>query len=130
MMWTQFWDMNSGGGRKEDFGMCYIEAPVDEARIIFYNRFGHNPDRVSCTCCGADYSIDESESLEQATGYDRGCDYDDTGYVEKHCGESYRPYVAMSDYIARPDIYVIPADKIAADERTGDVPQEGYVWHS
>ena len=72
-MWTQFWDMRSGGGKKEKWEMIYIEAPAEEAKIIFYNRFGHSPDRVTCTCCGADYSIDEHEDFAQLTGYHRGC---------------------------------------------------------
>lgn len=69
-VWTQFWDMHSGGGLKEDFSMLYIEAPKDEAISVFYSRFGHNPHRVSCTCCGADYSI-TSDNLQQLTGYHR-----------------------------------------------------------
>jgi hypothetical protein len=72
-MWTTFWDMHSGGGSKEPHEMIYIEAPKDEAKVIFFNRFGHNPERVTCTCCGADYSINEHESLAQATGFHRGC---------------------------------------------------------
>ena len=74
-MWTQFWDMHSGGGQKEDVAMIFIEAPEDEAKLVFYNRFGHNPERVTCTCCGSDYSISESESLEQLTGFHRNCKY-------------------------------------------------------
>lgn len=73
-MWTQFWDMHSGGGTKEaPYERIYIEAPRDEAEVIFYNRFGHNPNRVSCTCCGEDYSIDEHEDLAQLTGFHRNC---------------------------------------------------------
>lgn len=74
-MWTRFMDMHSGGGLKEGYGYIYIEAPCDEAKVIFYNRFGHSPDRVSCTCCGEDYSIDEYPSIEKATAYERGCRY-------------------------------------------------------
>lgn len=72
-MWTHFWDMHSGGGLKEPQQHIYIEAPEAEARVIFYNRFGHNPDRVSCTCCGPDYSIEEEPDLAQLTGYHRNC---------------------------------------------------------
>lgn len=72
-MWTRFMDMHSGGGNKEKWAHIYIEAPEDEARVIFYNRFGHNPERVSCTCCGEDYGISSGESLSQLTGFDRGC---------------------------------------------------------
>jgi len=68
-------DMHSGGGQKEEWPFIIIEAPEDEARVIFYNRFGHNPERVTCTCCGEDYSISEEDSLEQATAYDRNCEH-------------------------------------------------------
>lgn len=73
MTWTHFWDMNSGGGSKETWQHIYIEAAEAEAKVIFYNRFGHNPERVSCTCCGEDYSISEGPSLAQLTGYHRHC---------------------------------------------------------
>ena len=71
--WTTFWGMHSGGGLKEPYHYIFIEAPEEEAKIIFYNRFGHSPDRVSCTCCGADYSISESKTLAEATAGHRGC---------------------------------------------------------
>lgn len=63
--WTRFYDMCSGGGIKESpYEYIYIEAPEEQAKIIFYNKFGHNPERVSCTCCGSDYSISKYSSLE------------------------------------------------------------------
>lgn len=68
-------DMHSGGGCKEDFAYCYIEAPRRQAEAIFYAMFGHNPYRVTCSCCGSDYSVSESETLEEATAYDRGLRY-------------------------------------------------------
>ena len=73
-MWTRFWDMHSGGSLKEKpYSHIYIEAPKEEACLIFFNRYGHNPNRVTCTCCGEDYSIDTHESLAQLTGFERGC---------------------------------------------------------
>lgn len=73
-MWTRFMDMHSGGGCKEPpYDKILIEAPEDEARRVFYAKFGHNPERVTCTCCGEDYSITESPTLSDATAYDRGC---------------------------------------------------------
>lgn len=72
MTWTQFWDMNSGGGPKLEWSMIYIEAPEEEAKSVFFARFGNNPERVSCTCCGDDYSISEYETLEEATAFHRG----------------------------------------------------------
>src|SRR5437762_7548993 len=80
--WTRFADMYSGGGLKEKWEYIYIEADEEMAKIIFYNRFGHNPERVTCTCCGKDYSISSNKSLAQLTGFDRNCAYDDNGYLE------------------------------------------------
>lgn len=130
MVWTQFWDMNSGGSQKESFSQCFIEAPVEEAKVIFYNRFGHSPERISCSCCGDDYSISEYESLEQATAYHRGCDFDKDKkeHVERPSKDSWRKYVTLEDYIKNNDVCVIRADQIKAGEREGDLPQQGYVW--
>ena len=77
-MWTTFWDMHSGGEQKEKFSLCFIEAPEKEAISVFYSRFKHNPERVTCTCCGGDYSISENISLAQATGFHRGCGHLET----------------------------------------------------
>lgn len=74
-MWTRFMDMHSGGGSKEDWAYIYIESSEEKAKTIFYNRFGHNPERVTCTCCGEDYSISEEEDLEQATAHERNCEF-------------------------------------------------------
>jgi hypothetical protein len=74
MVWTSFWDMHSGGGQKDTFAKAYIEAEREQAIAVFYRRFGHNPERVTCSCCGPDYSIDEHLTLEQATAYHRNCD--------------------------------------------------------
>jgi ribosomal protein S27E len=58
-------DMASGGNIKEKYEFIYIEAPEEEAKIIFYNRFDHSPTRVSCTCCGEDYWIKSGEELSK-----------------------------------------------------------------
>lgn len=72
-MWTQFHDMHSGGGQKLYWARIYIEADAEEAKIIFQNMFDRNPERVTCTCCGGDYSINSHEDLAQLTGFERGC---------------------------------------------------------
>ena len=132
MTWTHFWDMHSGGGKKEPpYEHIYIEAPEDEAKVVFYNRFGHNPERISCTCCGEDYSISESETLDQLTGYHRGCRYDtdERQYVEEPGTESYaREHITLDTYRAKPDALFIEASEIVDDERVGEVPTEGWVW--
>ena len=154
-MWTHFWDMNSGGGRKEPYAHIYIEAPEDEAKVIFYNRFGHNPERITCTCCGEDYSILSDEDFAQLTGYHRGCD---SGYVledgsvvghdefykasfprrrelnamfryfERPSARWKREYQTVDEYKANDNVLVINADDILDRERHGAVPEQGYVW--
>ena len=78
-MWTHFMDKYSGGGQKLDWEHIFIEAAEAEAKVIFYNHFKRNPERVTCTCCGDDYRISEHEDLALATAlataYERGCDY-------------------------------------------------------
>lgn len=128
-MWTQFMDMHSGGGSKEKWEYIYIEAPESEARTIFYNRFGHNPERVTCTCCGEDYSITEYESLEQATAFERGCRYSDASgkWVEgpRHSNREYR---TLDEYKKGDRVLFICDGEIAPDEREGDIPSQGYIW--
>ncbi len=165
--WTQFHDMHSGGGSKEKWDRVYIEAPKAEAVAVFFNRFGHNPSRVSCACCGEDYSITESESLGQATAYDRHCEFawfrpdgsecerDEAwtrgvgtaagytdGYVERQrqqemeirqrCGtaddDPWGLYQALEEYCAREDVLIIQAGEIKPEERSADIPEQGYVW--
>lgn len=141
MPWTRFGDMNSGGGRKEDFAILYIEAPEAEAKVIFYKRFGHNPERVSCTCCGQDYTVEESETLSEATAYDRGCHYDSKAgsYVERAAERSYgNKYIALEDFIASKEringifrgetVDFIFATDIKPEDRIGEIPRQGYVW--
>ena len=164
--WTLFWDMHSGGGTKEgNYDRIYIQAPQAEAEVIFYNRFGHSPNRVSCTCCGADYSISESPTLEKASGFHRNCAYAyldangvevpeseawvrgkgvkdgyTSGYVERRnssIDKYYRtveeakkakPYLTLDQYRTLKSVLIIPDDEIKPEERTGEVPEQGYVW--
>lgn len=130
--WTHFHDMHSGGGLKEKFSHIFIQAPEKEAKVIFYKRFGHNPERISCTCCGEDYAISEHQSLEQATGFERGCKFDNdaNAYVEEPSTDEWMSnvYITLDEYKARPDVLVISANEIKGDERKGDVPAQGYVW--
>lgn len=157
MVWTHFWDMHSGGRQKEPYGHIYIEAPEAEAMVIFFNRFGHNPVRVTCTCCGEDYSVYEGEDLAQLTGFQRGCrpletprdpktglyKNDDPIIKAKYYYEegeeppegysfverAYRePYLTLDKYLAQGDVLAIHAAEIRADERTGELPEQGYVW--
>lgn len=124
-------DMHSGGRRKLDWSHIYIEAPEEEAKIIFYNIFDRNPDNVTCSCCGCDYSTDENPTLEDATGYDRGClwvkNKSEGGgghYIDEPDPErmSYRPYMKLSDYIKT--VKVIWFNEIKSEEREGQLPDD------
>ena len=158
-MWTHFWDMHSGGGTKEPpYYHIFIEAEEDEAKQVFYNRFGHNPDRISCTCCGEDYSITSKESLAQLTGYHRGCRslevpkdpkthllMNDDPVIKTHLyleenekipkgyklSQNYpliRKHIPLEKYCELSTILVIKSDEIKDEERIGDIPEQGYIW--
>ena len=127
MAWTRFMDMHSGGRQKEDFSLCFIEAPEAEAKVIFYNRFGHSPDRITCTCCGEDYSVNaEKATLAQSSGYDRNCKWDSKKkwYVKATSKE----HLTVAEFRKRDNVCIVKKADIKDEERIGEVPQEGYVW--
>ena len=97
-VWTKFWDMCSGGKEKEKWEIIYIQASEDEAKVIFYNRFGHNPERVTCTCCGEDYSISSESDIHELTSYhQRGCE--------------------LEEYMQKKDVLFIFSDGVKMEER-------------
>jgi hypothetical protein len=114
--------MHGGGGQKTDYSKIYIEAPEEEARSVFYSRFGINADRVSCTCCGPDFSVSEYETLDAATEYERSEPVPDSQEFE------YRVTRSVEEYIKDPGIKVIYADEITGPEKCFIVPVQGYVW--
>jgi hypothetical protein len=129
-MWTRFMDMHSGGGQKEKWAYIYIEAPQSEAELIFYNRFGHNPNRVTCTCCGDDYAISEGETLAEVSAYDRGCGYENGAWVERTSIEKWaKPYQTVEEFVKDDDFLFIYAADVKPEWRTGELPEQGYIWH-
>lgn len=130
-MWTRFMDMHSGGSRKEEWEYIYIEAFEEEAKVIFYNRFGHDPEQVTCFCCGDDYSISESETLESVTAYDRGCRWDKekNKYVDEADNRrSWEVYQTLKEYKKGKSALFIFESDIEDDERIDDLSDEGYEW--
>lgn len=130
MAWTHFRDMHSGGGTKEgDYEHIFIEAPQDEAEVIFYNRFGHNPNRVSCACCGEDYSIRDYETLEEASAYHRGAEFvNGQDGPQQGVAYAWQNYVVLDDYVKHNDVLVIRSNEVTAKERKGKLPQQGWIW--
>ena len=134
--WTHFHDMHSGGSQKLDWGHFFIEAPKAEAEVIFQNRFGRNPNRVTCTCCGEDYAVRDHSTLEQASGFERGCLWEGEGYVEKPDTRSFRGngYKTLEEYLksgggSKGQIpLVIRKDEIKPEEREGTLRPEGFIW--
>ncbi len=63
-MWTALRDTHAGGIQKLEWKWVVIEADEDEATSVFFSRFGINPNRVSCTCCGSDFSIWDDFDLD------------------------------------------------------------------
>lgn len=110
-MWTQFYDMNSGGGQKEKWSIICIELPEETAKVYFYNRFGHSPNRVSCTCCGEDYSTSTGDTLEDLTHWERR-------YTS----------MTLEQFERQSDVLIIRKKDIDPALCEGDVPEQGYVW--
>lgn len=80
---TRFMDMHSGGFLKTPYTHIYIDEPLNEAIKTFKDLFKQDPDAVACTCCGSNFVYEEYESLEEATAYDRGAEWNDHGYDYK-----------------------------------------------
>ena len=87
----------------------YIEAPEPEARRVFKSLFDRDPDNVTCDCCGEDYSVSESDDLEQATGYHRHCPFDGVArkWVTSPGSEP------LDEYLKREDVKVVRATEIS-----------------
>ena len=92
--WFHFMDMSSGGGSKTAFEHVLIQAANEsDAAAIFEQRLERDPYNVTCDCCGADYSINEYDTLDAATAYNRRC----------HTGNP----VALDEYLQRKDVLVL-----------------------
>lgn len=98
MTWTCFMDTHSGGSLKLEWQYIYIEAPLEEAIAFFQKHLGRDPTYVTCGCCGNDYAIsEEGEDLAQATGHERGCEFDGEIYLESGCRHA--TYLTLAEYI-------------------------------
>lgn len=76
--WTHFWDMHTSGVSKLQWEHVFIEADEDTARKMFAEAFGRHADDSACSCCGEDFSVSESPTLADATGFHRHLVYGST----------------------------------------------------
>jgi len=112
-IWTQFSDAHTMGYKKTPYEDIYIEAPKEIAEEIYKERFGKSVWSMWCECCGHGYSINEYDSLEQATAYDRNCLFHEglERWLEepKHPNARYRDdqHKTVEEYALRPDILII-----------------------
>jgi hypothetical protein len=79
---TRFIDMHSGGNLKTSYTHIYIDEPLGKAVQTFKDLFKRDPDNITCKCCGEDFIYEQYNSLEEATAYDRKCDWVEGKYNE------------------------------------------------
>jgi hypothetical protein len=100
--------MSSGGSQKTAYKHIFIELPERDAVAYFEQKFGRDPEHVTCDCCGGDFSISTSPSLEQATAYHRNCDHDrKTGQYVESARFADTPLISLDQFCALPDVLVI-----------------------
>ena len=95
--------------KKKNGHKSLLKHQKNKQKKVFCNRFGHNPDRVTCTCCGPDYSIQDYVTLEEATSY-------------------HRQNKSVEEFSKEPDILIIYAKDIKPEELEGELPTQGYIW--
>ena len=128
MAWTKFWDMHGGGTLKGDFQYYYINEKQDKAAIVFYNKFGIDPYRTTCYCCGEDYAVSEHKTLTSATGYHRGCEWSQVkkDYVNKPDPKA--NYISLKKYKEQKDVLIIYKKDITREDTKGEplLPKDNY----
>ena len=119
MTWTRFDDCHSGGGTKlGDLEVIFIQEKEEVARVVFYNRFGRNADKVTCTCCGPDYSVSEKDNLGDFHEFGKNTQRRVDALECEELGISYQD----------DEMLIIPDCDVKDDERFGEVREQGYVW--
>lgn len=112
---TVFSDMHSGGNQKLHYPLIVIEAPEEEAILVFKQVFGRDPDHVTCNCCGKDYAIyADEESLEQATGFWRRCAWDSKAgrYIEAPGTFASYDYMPLDQFILSGKVKILLASDV------------------
>lgn len=118
--------MHSGGDKTLEWEVIYIEGSVAQAVEIFEQKFGRSPYSISCECCGEDYSVDDDSDLEQASGYERNCKYDDE--AEKYVADpSNEKYLTIEQYKQRDDVLIIPKEKSRVYSQKAELKHDSII---
>lgn len=125
-MWVYFSDNHSDGKKKLAQTHIFIEASLEQAKVVFYGRTGVNPDRQSCYCCDQDYDAEEFETLEKATAWSRGCVYNkETGeFEDRFAWNGVGGYETIEEFVLRDDVLIVRSDEIDPDEALIELPEE------
>lgn len=127
-MWTKFMDMHSGGGLKNKYEHIFIEADNEEVAInIFQNKYS-DPNNITCSCCGEDYSVSTEKTFALASAYERNNvwinktepsgekrgKYHDgpvetipEGWASRYIGSVEDTWISIDDYLLSKEIKVI-----------------------
>lgn len=108
--WTRIMDMHSGGHKKLQWEIIYIEADVELAQAYFEETYGRRCDHVTCDCCGRDYSVswEAADSLEESSKYDR------RDYSRRDEWDSFNDpvYIPVEEYVQRSNVLVVYAEEL------------------
>lgn len=96
---TRFMDLCGGGYTKTPYTHIYIDEPANEAIKTFKDLLGCDPTIITCQCCGSDFAIDEYSSIEEATAYDRKCNWNGKSYNLKTSKMTVKEYFQNEDVL-------------------------------
>lgn len=111
--WTLFEDAFAEGTLKfHDYQWIIVEGKGEKAVRLFKDVTLLDPFKVTCKCCGQHYSIREYDSVFQATGYQRGCQYDKEleAYIEAQSDFPIVPYKPLEEFLKHSDVLIVYAD--------------------
>jgi len=106
MVWTRFDARFTCFSPNTKHKVFLVNAPIEKAKLIFYNRTGHSPNK-GCRCCGDNFRARIYPSLNAAAGCPTPEEietrHDDEAQVEKFC-ENRSVMVIWSDEFEPEDL--------------------------
>lgn len=118
---THFHDMHSGGELKTKYGHIFVEASKSQAVEFFNSWFDRDPHHVTCSCCGADFSVTKYQSLRYATAYLRNCQFKEVDreqggghYIEapKTIGGEELEHLSVEEYLDHEDVAFFSSEDV------------------